>query len=208
MTLSAGRFTLNILHQCQHGLSIWLMLFEIERVTVRGRMPAYINLNAIYIHGGFIMSAIVATFDTTLQKSNEWVREMKDALDWAADEQDAYHALRAGLHFLRDRLTPDEAAHLSAQLPMLIRGLYYEGWHPADKPLDINNYDDIRSYLADAIDRDISPDPTLILRALFQVLHNNITMGELEHLQSVLPGSMRAFWPNEVTSGRGSDTSS
>jgi len=154
------------------------------------------------------MSAIVATFDTTLQKSNEWVREMKDALDWAADEQDAYHALRAGLHFLRDRLTPDEAAHLSAQLPMLIRGLYYEGWHPADKPLDINNYDDIRSYLADAIDRDISPDPTLILRALFQVLHNNITMGELEHLQSVLPGSMRAFWPNEVTSGRGSDTSS
>jgi uncharacterized protein (DUF2267 family) len=30
------------------------------------------------------------------------------------------------LHALRDRLTVEEASDLAAQLPMLIRGLYYE----------------------------------------------------------------------------------
>jgi uncharacterized protein (DUF2267 family) len=32
------------------------------------------------------------------------------------------------LHALRDRLPPEIAVHLSAQLPMLVRGIYYEGW--------------------------------------------------------------------------------
>jgi hypothetical protein len=35
------------------------------------------------------------------------------------------------LHVLRDRLTIQEAVQPGAQLPMLIRGLYWEGWDPA-----------------------------------------------------------------------------
>lgn len=38
------------------------------------------------------------------------------------------------LHCLRDRLSVDQAAHLSAQLPLLVRGIYYESYHPAGKP--------------------------------------------------------------------------
>jgi uncharacterized protein (DUF2267 family) len=34
------------------------------------------------------------------------------------------------LRLLRDHLSVDESAQLAAQLPVLIRGYYYEGWDP------------------------------------------------------------------------------
>lgn len=141
----------------------------------------------------------ITGFENTVQKTYEWVDSMKSELSWAADQQDAYHALRAGLHFVRDRLTPDEVAHLSAQLPVLVRGLFYEGWNPTGKPLKIDDYDEITAYLDQVIDTDLPSDPTLILRALFSVLHENISPGQLDHIQSMLPDTMRIFWPNIVS---------
>ena len=66
----------------------------------------------------------VAPFDSTLQTTNIWLNEIQEHLGWGEDHQRAYHALRAVLHALRDRLPVDHAAALAAQLPMLIRGFY------------------------------------------------------------------------------------
>ena len=69
-------------------------------------------------------------FDTTVQETNLWLKAIMEALH-TDDRHLAYLALRATLHALRDRLGPENAVHLAAQLPMLLRGLYYEGWRLA-----------------------------------------------------------------------------
>lgn len=65
-------------------------------------------------------------FDKSLNKTNEWLQDLMDELNFSQRKQ-AYQALRATLQTLRDRMIVEEAAHLGAQLPMLIRGFYYEG---------------------------------------------------------------------------------
>ena len=68
-------------------------------------------------------------FDRTVHTTNRWLQELTGLLD-GGSRHDAYVALRATLHALRDRLPIEETAELAAQLPMLVRGFYYEGWDP------------------------------------------------------------------------------
>jgi uncharacterized protein (DUF2267 family) len=58
----------------------------------------------------------IDVFETTLHKTNGWLKELLEELDWQ-DRHAAYLALRATLHALRDRLTVEEVAELAAQLP-------------------------------------------------------------------------------------------
>jgi uncharacterized protein (DUF2267 family) len=51
-----------------------------------------------------------------------------------AEQDRAYQALRGTLHALRDILRLEEAVQLAAQLPLLIKGVFYDGWTPLDKP--------------------------------------------------------------------------
>src|SRR3977135_937997 len=77
-----------------------------------------------------------SAFNDTVEKTNLGLKEIEQDYGWPKERrQQSYDALRAVLHALRDRLTVDEAADLGAQLPMLIRGISYEGWDPSRAPV-------------------------------------------------------------------------
>ena len=112
-----------------------------------------------------------------------------------ARQTQAYLALRVTLHTLRDRLTVEEVAQLGAQLPMLIRGFYYEGWDPTGKPLKERHKEEFLARIEEQFSGDDQADAKQVARAVFSVLSDRVTEGEIEDVKHVLPAELRELWP-------------
>jgi uncharacterized protein (DUF2267 family) len=135
----------------------------------------------------------LAPFDSTLQTTNVWLNDILEPLGWQ-DRHRAYHALRAVLHALRDRLPVDQVAALAAQLPMLVRGFYYEGWHPHGKPVKERHREEFLAHIAAAFRDDPDVDPERVTRVVLQVLAKHVSGGEIEGVKRSLPVELRSLW--------------
>jgi uncharacterized protein (DUF2267 family) len=133
-------------------------------------------------------------FEATLHKTNIWLKHLMRVFP-TGDRHVAYLALRATLHALRDRLTVEEVAQLGAQLPMLIRGCYYEGWDPTSKPLKIRDRQQFLNRIAREFGRANESEPEDVARAVFIVLVQRISDGEIDDVKSILPSDIRDLWP-------------
>lgn len=136
----------------------------------------------------------VEAFDTTVHRTHEWLHQLMDDLD-CDDRHDAYILLRAVLHALRDHLTVDACAHLAAQLPMLVRGFYYEGWHPSDKPLKYRDGAEFKRQVGAEAPRIAEEDLDEGIEAVLSLLEQKISAGEVAKLKSSLPKQLRDLWP-------------
>jgi uncharacterized protein (DUF2267 family) len=128
----------------------------------------------------------MSVFEHATQKAELWINEMMSELG-TDDPRLAYHALGASLQALRDRLRVDEAAQLAAQLPLVVRGLYYEGWRPAATPVRARRPDDFITMVDEKLTdgRDVAPERALT--ALFEVMRRHLSPGEIDSLVRVLP---------------------
>jgi uncharacterized protein (DUF2267 family) len=133
-------------------------------------------------------------FDTTVHKTNRWLNELMELAGWDA-KQKAYLAIRATLHALRDRITVDEVAQLGAQLPMLMRGFYYEGWDPRAKPPKERHVEQFLARIAQELPRGDAAEAEGMARAVFTLLKLRIADGEIEDVKRVLPEEVRHLWP-------------
>lgn len=135
----------------------------------------------------------VRAFERTLQKTQHWLAEITAQMGWE-DHEKGYTALRAVLHTLRDRLPPNEAVQLAAQLPMLIRGVYFDGWHPANKPLKYRHKQEFLERVRREAPGITKDELELTVTAVLHRLSREMPGGEVEHVRSQLPAELRELW--------------
>ena len=133
-------------------------------------------------------------FDSTIQTTNIWLDDIMRELGWN-DRHKAYHALRAVLHTLRDRLSVEEAEQLSAQLPLLVRGVFFESWQASHKPVKERHWDQFVAHVSESFALDTEVNPTEITRAVLKILCRHIADGEARSLKRVLPEQIRDLLP-------------
>jgi len=109
----------------------------------------------------------------------------------------AYKALWSVLHELRDRLPVTESANFAAQLPMLIRGLYYEGWKPESVPRKCHRelfLDDVQK----TFQLSIHGGPETLVDGIIRVSNRHIEPGLFEKIKEEFPPDLRSLLPEEA----------
>lgn len=134
----------------------------------------------------------VPTLEHAIHQTNVWLGEVAAALD-GADRQYAYRTLRATVHALRDRLTVDEAAQLAAQLPDLLRGIYYEGWDPSATPVRERTREQFLDHVAREGALAGRTEASVAVGAAMAVLTRHVSAGELDDVRATLPQEIRAL---------------
>jgi uncharacterized protein (DUF2267 family) len=123
-----------------------------------------------------------------------WLTNLTQRLGWH-DRERVYLALMATLHALRDSLPRDEAIYLGAQLPVLLRGLYYEGWHPSARIARTKSRSAVIERIQEGVHRDPGIDAENVAEAVFALLAERMPAAELEDAKAATPSALRMFWP-------------
>ena len=131
-------------------------------------------------------------FDRTLETTHIWLNEICN--DIGPDKQVAWKVLSTVLHKLRDRLTLNLAAHLGAQLPLLVRGVYYDQFEPGKMPSDCRSRDEFVAEVAEWLSDTRPVDPEEAIRSVLRVLSRHISEGQVNKVRDALPKSIRQMW--------------
>ncbi len=141
-------------------------------------------------------SAALQPFAQTLQKTDQWMKDVMEELG-PDDPQKAYHSLRAVLHALRDRLVPGEVTDLASEMPMLIRGLFYEGWKATDPSGDLDTQEEFFEAVNEGLQVPADVGAEESTRAIFRVLEKRISRGEIGDVKDMLPKALQPLWTEE-----------
>jgi uncharacterized protein (DUF2267 family) len=86
-------------------------------------------------------------------------------------------------------------AQFSAQLPTILRGMFFEGWQPKKTPIRERHAAEfvagIKKNFGDVLDYRGEDD----IVAVFKTINNHISRGEVEDVRACLPQELRDLWP-------------
>ncbi|WP_026380742.1 DUF2267 domain-containing protein [Afifella pfennigii] len=136
----------------------------------------------------------VSALEHSIQETDIWLKAIQKELH-LENRPHAYNALRAVLHALRDRLVPESAVHFGAQLPIVVRGIYYEGWHMSGKPTGERSVQEFADKVAKELPPKFAMDPLTVTRGVFAALSKEMDEGAMAKVVQQMPEPLRQLWP-------------
>lgn len=141
--------------------------------------------------------ARASILEKSFHKTLDWLYDIEDACGWGdGDQRKAFGCLRAVLHHLRDLLPIENAAHLSAQLPLLIRGLFFECWVPGRVPSRIRNKEEFLDAIYQSIQIYSEPDIEKITKNILRVIFQKLDPSEKEKIIKTIPEGLKELFYN------------
>jgi uncharacterized protein (DUF2267 family) len=136
---------------------------------------------------------IPSSISHSVQETQLWLKALCEAGGYSG-ESEALAVLRAVLHQLRDRLTVEEAVDLAAQLPMIVRGVYYEKWRPTRPQEKLRT----KEQFLEGVASKLAPHPIKAenaTRDVFSLLAQAIDSGEVADVINQMPAGIKELWP-------------
>lgn len=140
------------------------------------------------------MTRTIHVFERTVHEAHDWVNELSGRLGWTS-ERDVLRLLRTVLCNIRDHLPVNEMAQFSAQLPIMLRGMYFEGWQPKKTPVRERHAADFIAAVEDEVGDVLDYSGMQDIKAVFNVINARISRGEVEDVRANLPVELQDLWP-------------
>lgn len=137
------------------------------------------------------MSDTIKSFEHGLRSSEAWVHDLASQTGW--DNNHAYHVLISTLRAIRDRLPHEEAAHVASQMPLIIRGAYWEGWRPAHTPDKYSSPEEFLERVAKGVPELGIRSSAPAVEQVMRFLDKHLSSGEMRHVLADMPGEIRGL---------------
>jgi uncharacterized protein (DUF2267 family) len=135
-------------------------------------------------------------FDKSLQTTHIWLQELMQDEAIGPDRQVAWHVLGAVLRAVRDRVPVELASHFGAQLPLLVRGAFYDQFRPSETPSRLRSLDEFLAGIGEELATIRPVNVHKATRAVFHILSRHMNRGQVEKVRNALPEEVRNIWPD------------
>jgi uncharacterized protein (DUF2267 family) len=138
-------------------------------------------------------------FDKSIQTTNIWLDEIMAEI--GPDRQIAWHVLGAVLRALRDRVPLELSAHFASQLPLVIRGTYFDQWRVLPEPLKFREQEEFLAYVQQGLHgiRPVNPRNAVI--AVLNVVSRHVPGGQCAKVREALPAPIQTLWKLDQATG-------
>jgi uncharacterized protein (DUF2267 family) len=137
---------------------------------------------------------MIHVFERTTHEAHEWVNELAGRTGWS-NEREVLRLLRTVLTRIRDHLPVNEMAQFSAQMPLVLRGMFFEGWQPKLTPVHERHAADFVASIEERVGDVIDYQGQADIKAVFNVINARISRGEVADVRACLPEELRDLWP-------------
>ncbi|MFE9693762.1 DUF2267 domain-containing protein [Micromonospora sp. NPDC005806] len=138
---------------------------------------------------------MISAFESSLDKTNVMLKEIESAYGWPKEQRNqSYAALRTVLHLLRDRMPVAQSVEFAQQLPVLLRGVYFDGWQPENVPIKLNR-DDFLYEVRQGFPYDVQGGTEQVVQVVLDTLRRHVNQGEWEGVKSTMPKDLVQMIP-------------